>query len=66
MSPLAKVGQHSGAQQLRPAGVAATTITRLSRTDTSAAAALSLDLEGEILTVVLASVEDLLEAMEAE
>lgn len=65
MSPWAKVGQHSGAQQLRPAGVAATTITRLARTD-ARAAALSLDLEGEILTVLLASVEDLLEAMEAE
>jgi hypothetical protein len=59
------VGQNSGAQQLRPAGVAATTITRLARTD-ARAAALSLDLEGEILTVLLASVEDLLEAMQAE
>ena len=43
------------------AGVAATTITRLARTDDKAAAALSLDLAGRIVTVLDCGIEDLLE-----
>jgi DNA-binding Xre family transcriptional regulator len=46
------------------AGVAATTITRISRTDEKAASALSLDLAGKILTVLDCKIEDLLEVVE--
>ena len=46
------------------AGVAATTITRLARTDDKAAAALSLDLAGKIVTVLDCGIEDLLEVVE--
>ena len=45
------------------AGVAATTITRLARTDDKAAAALSLDLAGKIVTVLDCGIEDLLEVV---
>ena len=47
------------------AGVAATTITRLSRTDDKAASALSLELAGKIVTVLDCGIEDLLEVVEA-
>jgi DNA-binding Xre family transcriptional regulator len=43
------------------AGVAATTITRLARTDDKAASALSLDLASKIVTVLDCGIEDLLE-----
>jgi len=43
------------------AGVAATTITRLARTDDKAASALSLDLASKIVTVLECGIEDLLE-----
>jgi len=46
------------------AGVAATTITRLARTDDKAASALSLDLASKIVTVLDCGIEDLLEATE--
>jgi DNA-binding Xre family transcriptional regulator len=46
------------------AGVAATTITRLARTDDKAASALSLDLAGKIVTVLDCGIEDLLEVVE--
>jgi DNA-binding Xre family transcriptional regulator len=46
------------------AGVAATTITRLARTDDKAAAALSLDLASKIVTVLDCGIEDLLEVTE--
>ena len=46
------------------AGVAATTITRLARTDDKAAAALSLDLAGRIVTVLDCGIEDLLEVVQ--
>lgn len=46
------------------AGVAATTITRLARTDAKAAQALSLDLAGKIVTVLDCDIEDLLEVVE--
>jgi DNA-binding Xre family transcriptional regulator len=46
------------------AGVAATTITRLARTDDKAASALSLDLASKILTVLDCEIEDLLEVTE--
>ena len=46
------------------AGVAATTITRLARDDQKAAAALSLDLAGKLVTVLDCGVEDLLEVVE--
>ncbi len=46
------------------AGVAATTITRLARTDQKAASALSLDLAGRIVTVLNCRIEDLLEVLE--
>jgi DNA-binding Xre family transcriptional regulator len=46
------------------AGVAATTITRLARSDEKAAAALSLDLAGRIVTVLDCGIEDLLEVVE--
>ena len=46
------------------AGVAATTITRLARDDQKAAAALSLDLAGKLVTVLNCGVEDLLEVIE--
>ena len=46
------------------AGVAATTITRLARTDEKAASALSLDLAGRIVTVLDCGIEDLLEVVE--
>jgi hypothetical protein len=47
------------------AGVATTTITRLARSaeDPKAAAALSLDLAGRIVTVLDCGIEDLLEAV---
>ena len=47
------------------AGVAATTITRLARTDDKAASALSLDLASKIVTVLDCGIEDLLEVVEA-
>ena len=46
------------------AGVAATTITRLARDDQKAAAALSLDLAGKLVTVLNCGIEDLLEVIE--
>ena len=48
------------------AGVATTTITRLGRSaeDPKAAAALSLDLAGRIVTVLEVGIEDLLEVVE--
>ena len=46
------------------AGVAATTITRLARNDQKAAAALSLDLAGKLVTVLNCGIEDLLEVIE--
>jgi DNA-binding Xre family transcriptional regulator len=46
------------------AGVAATTITRLARTDDKAASALSLDLASKIVTVLDCEIEDLLEVTE--
>ena len=46
------------------AGVAATTITRLARTDEKAASALSLDLAGRIVTVLQCKIEDLLEVVD--
>jgi hypothetical protein len=45
-------------------GVAATTITRLARTDDKAASSLPLDLAGKILTVPEVGIGDLLEALE--
>jgi len=45
------------------AGVAATTITRLARTDDKAASALSLDLASKIVTVLDCGIEDLLEVV---
>lgn len=45
-------------------GVAATTITRLARTDEKAASALSLDLASKIITVLDCGIEDLLEVSE--
>ncbi|NBY58581.1 MAG: hypothetical protein EBQ52_00115 [Synechococcaceae bacterium LLD_019] len=45
-------------------GVAATTITRLARTDDKAAASLPLDLAGKIVTVLDCGIEDLLEVVE--
>jgi DNA-binding Xre family transcriptional regulator len=46
------------------AGVAATTITRLARTDGKAASALSLDLASKIVTVLDCGIEDLLEVVD--
>jgi DNA-binding Xre family transcriptional regulator len=46
------------------AGVAATTVARLARTDEKAAAAQSLDLESRIVTVLDCGIEDLLEVVE--
>jgi DNA-binding Xre family transcriptional regulator len=46
------------------AGVAATTITRLARTDDKAASALSLDLASKIVTALDCGIEDLLEVTE--
>ena len=46
------------------AGVAATTITRLSTNDQKAASALSLDLAGKIVMVLDCEIEDLLEVIE--
>lgn len=46
------------------AGVAATTLTRLARTDAKAASALSPDLGGKIVTALNCGIEDLLEAVE--
>ena len=46
------------------AGVAATTVTRLARTDDKAASALSLDLAGKIVTVLDCGIEDLLEVVD--
>ena len=45
-------------------GVAATTITRLARTDDKAASSLPLDLAGKILTVLEVGIGDLLEVGE--
>ena len=45
-------------------GVAATTITRLARTDDKAASSLPLDLAGKILTVLEVRIGDLLEVVE--
>jgi DNA-binding Xre family transcriptional regulator len=45
------------------AGVAATTIARLARTDEKAATALSLDLASKIVTVLDCGIEDLLEVV---
>ena len=45
-------------------GVAATTITRLARTDDKAASSLPLDLAGKILTVLEVGIADLLEVAE--
>ena len=45
------------------AGVAATTIARLARTDDKAASALSLDLASKIVTVLDCGIEDLLEVV---
>ena len=44
--------------------VAATTITRLARTDEKGASSLPLDLAGKILTVLDVGVEDLLEVVD--
>ena len=41
-------------------GVAATTITRLARTDDKAASVLSLDLAGKVVSVLDCGIEDLL------
>ena len=46
------------------AGVAATTVARLARTDEKAASALSLDLASKIVTVLDCGIEDLLEVVE--
>jgi len=46
------------------AGVAATTVARLARTDDKAASALSLDLASKIVTVLDCGIEDLLEVVE--
>jgi DNA-binding Xre family transcriptional regulator len=48
------------------AGVAATTITRLARTDDKAASALSLDLASKIVTVLDCKIEDLLEIVDTD
>ena len=45
-------------------GVAATTITRLARTDEKGASSLPLDLAGKIVTVLEVGIEDLLEVFE--
>jgi len=55
------ITMHSLAVQ---AGVAATTVTRLARTDGKAASALSLDLVSKIVTVLDCGIEDLLEVVE--
>jgi len=46
------------------AGVAATTINRLARSDEKAATALTLDLAGRIVTVLDCGIEDLLEVVD--
>ncbi|MEB3297578.1 MAG: helix-turn-helix transcriptional regulator [Cyanobacteriota bacterium] len=46
------------------AGVAATTITRLARSDEKAASALSMDLASRIVTVLDCGIEDLLEVVD--
>ena len=46
------------------AGVAATTITRLARTDDKTASALSLDLAGKIVTALDGGIEDFLEVVD--
>ena len=46
------------------AGVAATTITRLARTDDKAASALSPDLASKLVAVLDCGIEDLLEVTE--
>lgn len=46
------------------AGVAATTITRLARSDEKAASALSMDLASRIVTVLDCGIEDLLEIVD--
>ena len=46
------------------AGVAATTVARLARTDAKAASALSLDLASKIVTVLDCGLEDLLEVVD--
>ncbi len=47
-------------------GVAATTITRLARTDDKAASSLPLDLAGKILSVLDVGIGDLLEVVEIQ
>ena len=46
------------------AGVAATTVARLARTDEKGASALSLDLAGKIVSVLEVGIEDLLEVFD--
>ena len=46
--------------------VAATTITRLARTDEKAAQSLSLELAGQILTILDCGIEDLLELVDED
>ena len=53
--------RHSLATQ---AGVAATTVARLARTDDKAASALSLELASRIVTVLDCGIEDLLEIVD--
>ncbi|WP_411871027.1 helix-turn-helix domain-containing protein [Vulcanococcus limneticus] len=48
------------------AGVAATTVTRLARTDEKAASALSLDLASKIVAVLDCGIEDLLEVVRVD
>ena len=55
------ITMHSLAVQ---AGVAATTVTRLARSDDKAASALSLELASKIVTVLDCGIEDLLEVIE--
>jgi len=50
---------------LARAGVVATTMTRLARTDDKAASALSLDLASKIVTGLDCGIEDLLGVVEA-
>lgn len=48
------------------AGVAATTVTRLARTDEKATSALSLDLASKIVAVLDCGIEDLLEVVRVD
>jgi len=47
-------------------GVAATTITRLTRTDEKGASSLPLDLAGKIVTVLEVGIEDILEIIKED